>query len=95
MTHNGWLTTTSGDTQRKKERVSPENAVKIAEACEAHPVGALVARWTDGVDSEMADRDTRGNHDAFHTPIADLDAHRSNKPVGRVGMGSDAGTVQV
>ena len=30
-------------TQLEKERISPENVIKIAEAYEAHPVGALVA----------------------------------------------------
>ena len=93
-------------TQLEKERISPENVIKIAEAYEAHPVGALVAteyldtRWAEGIDPEMAVReltdeqlaneilrrlrDVRGDHDAFHTPVADLDARRSNTSDGDV-----------
>ncbi len=103
-------------TQLEKERISPENVIKIAEAYEAHPVGALVAtgyldtRWAEGIDPEMAVReltdeqlaneilrrlrDVRGDHDTFHTPVADLDARRSNKDAGSVGAGSYDGTVK-
>lgn len=87
-------------TQLEKERISPENVIKIAEAYDAHPVGALVdteylsSKWAEQVDPEMAVReltdeqladeilrrlrDVRGNHEAFHTPVADLNARRSN-----------------
>lgn len=50
-------------TQLEKERISPENVIKIAEAYDAHPVGALVAteyldpRWAEDVDPEMAVRE--------------------------------------
>lgn len=93
-------------TQLEKERISPENVIKIAEAYDAHPVGALVdteyldSKWAEQVDPETAVRelsdeqlaneilrrlrDVRGDHEAFHTPVADLDAKRSNTRDGDV-----------
>lgn len=49
-------------TQLQKERLSPENVIRIAEAYEVHPVGALVdtgyldEKWAEQVDPVMAAR---------------------------------------